>query len=273
MKVFLQYKKLFIFCFIIMIQDTAQWRTDRRPRIFGNKLKLRSLEPGKDKIQKRLVQYHNFFRTKVSPPASNMLAMKWSREAAKDAQRWADSCQFLIHDTAVGRHVKNYGSCGQNIFVSTQQVPWFFAVKTWWLEKDNFTFNGKNDLFVIGHYTQLVWAATHQVGCGLAHCKNASPRPFFNYVCNYCPIGNHLSSLSTPYKKGAPCSSCEGHCKARKLCKNSCSYGDIWINCKELDFAFHNWLCNSKKTKQGLQRFRHCKATCLCKNKITFPYD
>ncbi|RXG73954.1 Cysteine-rich secretory protein 2 [Armadillidium vulgare] len=85
--------------------------------------------------------------------------------------------------------------------------------------------------------------------------------------------GNHLSSLSTPYKKGAPCSSCEGHCKARKLCKNSCSYGDIWINCKELDFAFHNWLCNSKKTKQGLQRFRHCKATCLCKNKITFPYD
>lgn len=172
-----------------MVQLSHAWRTDRRPKIFGNKLRLKSLEPGKYRIQKKLVQFHNFFRSKVKPEAANMLAMSWSSAAAVDAQRWADACQLLVHDSAEGREVEEYGSCGQNIFVSTHQVPWFFAVKTWWLEKDNFTYGGNNnDLHVIGHYTQMVWHATHEVGCGLAYCAHAYPRPFYNYVCNYCPM-------------------------------------------------------------------------------------
>ena len=64
----------------------------------------------------------------------------------------------------------------------------FFAVKTWWLEKELFKYNGTNDLFAVGHYTQLVWHSSHQLGCGLAFCPSKSKRPFFNYVCNYCPM-------------------------------------------------------------------------------------
>ncbi|XP_042866363.1 cysteine-rich secretory protein 2-like [Penaeus japonicus] len=254
-----------------MLQLSQAWRSDRKPRIFGSKLRLKSLEPGKYRIQKKLVQFHNFFRSKVKPEASNMLAMSWSSAAAVDAQRWADACQLLVHDSSDGRTVEEYGACGQNIFVSTQQVPWFFAVKTWWLEKDNFTYGGSNnDLHVIGHYTQMVWHATHEVGCGLAYCPHASPTPFYNYVCNYCPMGNYMHVLSTPYERGPPCSACPGHCKAKKLCTNSCPYGDIWINCKELNAAYHDWLCNTK-TKEGLERFRYCRATCSCKDAITFP--
>lgn len=260
-------------CFLLHLtlnlSQLRAWRTDRRPKLFGSKLKLRSLEPGKYRIQKRLVQYHNFFRSKVKPEAANMLAMHWSTEAAVDAQRWADACQLLIHDSQHGREVEAYGPCGQNIFVSTHQVPWFFAVKTWWLEKDDFTFGGKNDLFVIGHYTQMVWHSTHEVGCGLAYCPGGV-RPFYNYVCNYCPIGNHLESLSEPYKKGPPCSECPNHCKTKKLCTNSCPYGDLWINCKELQAGFPTWLCNSK-TREGLERLKMCRATCLCEGKITYP--
>lgn len=256
---------------LLQIVLSHEWRTDRRPRLFGKRLQLRSLEPARQHIKKRLVQFHNFFRSKVKPPASNMLAMSWSAAAAVDAQRWADSCQLLVHDNDTGRTVQEFGTCGQNIFVATHQVPWFFAVKTWWLEKDNFTYGGsKNDLFVVGHYTQMVWHASHQMGCGLAHCAHAKPKPFYNYVCNYCPIGNYLQRLARPYDKGPPCSSCPSHCKAKRLCTNSCPYGDLWINCKELDLAFHTWLCHTK-TKEGLERLRHCRATCLCKGKITYP--
>ncbi|KAK8745572.1 hypothetical protein OTU49_000268 [Cherax quadricarinatus] len=174
---------------LLQIVLSHEWRTDRRPRLFGKRLQLRSLEPARQHIKKRLVQFHNFFRSKVKPPASNMLAMSWSAAAAVDAQRWADSCQLLVHDNDTGRTVQEFGTCGQNIFVATHQVPWFFAVKTWWLEKDNFTYGGsKNDLFVVGHYTQMVWHASHQMGCGLAHCAHAKPKPFYNYVCNYCPM-------------------------------------------------------------------------------------
>ncbi|XP_045621088.1 cysteine-rich secretory protein 2 isoform X2 [Procambarus clarkii] len=247
------------------------WRTDRRPRLFGTKLHLRSLEPAKHSIQRKLVQFHNFFRSKVKPPASNMLAMSWSAAAALGAQRWADACQLLVHDNATGRTVHEFGACGQNIFVATHQVPWFFAVKTWWLEKDNFTYGGrKNDLEVVGHYTQMVWHSSHQVGCGLAFCALATPKPFYNYVCNYCPIGNYLQSLPRPYAQGTPCSGCPGHCKGKRLCTNSCPYGDLWINCKELQLAFPAWLCNTR-SKEGLERLRHCRATCKCKGKITYP--
>jgi hypothetical protein len=44
-------------------------------------------------------------------------------------------------------------------------------VKTWYSERDNFTYGSpNNDLHVVGHYTQMVWGATHRVGCGFARC-------------------------------------------------------------------------------------------------------
>ncbi|KAA0200280.1 hypothetical protein HAZT_HAZT010797 [Hyalella azteca] len=147
----------------------------------------------------------------------------------------------------------------------------FFGVKTWWLERDNFTYGSdKNDLFVVGHYTQLVWHASHQLGCGLAFCKDAKPRPFYNYVCNYCPIGNHMQAIGHPYENGTSCSACPGHCKADKLCTNACPYGDLWVNCKDLAKTFKGWLCDTR-TRKGIIRRKHCRATCLCEGKITFP--
>lgn len=74
-----------------------------------------------------------------------------------------------------------------------------FAIETWWLEKNAFKYGEKNNLTLVGHYTQLVWAASHELGCGLSEChqetfdKNGTVNPrqkrtFFNYVCNYCPM-------------------------------------------------------------------------------------
>ena len=41
-----------------------------------------------------------------------------------DAVRWSKACQVLTHDDPQGRWVKQFGSCGQNIFISTHPVPW-----------------------------------------------------------------------------------------------------------------------------------------------------
>lgn len=60
----------------------------------------------------------------LSISSSTSHSQKWHNGAAKSAQKWAESCRLLTHDTAKGRYIDNYGACGQNIFVSTQKVPW-----------------------------------------------------------------------------------------------------------------------------------------------------
>ncbi|KAI9561935.1 hypothetical protein GHT06_012898 [Daphnia sinensis] len=268
------------------LHSANAWRNDRRPKFFGDKVPVKMLNPVHQSTQKKIVMYHNFFRSRVHPPAADMLAMTWHGEAARDAQRWADQCQFLIHDNVTGRWVDDFGSCGQNIFVSTHQVPWMFATKTWFLEKHNFTYGSpQNNLFEVGHYTQMVWAATHKVGCGFTKCpyrpdkrsrttKRSGgrssikhPKYFYNYVCNYCPIGNYMERLGRPYKKGPSCGRCKGSCKLRKLCTNSCSYADLWVNCRELNTTWNQWLCHNN-SKEGLDRKKHCRATCECTGKI-----
>ncbi|CAH1960260.1 unnamed protein product [Acanthoscelides obtectus] len=268
-------KTIYILAIVMAVVHEAKGygRIDfrRRPRLMGDKISLTSLDPRRMRVQQKIVIYHNAFRSKVRPTAANMLKMKWHTGAARTAQRWADQCLVLEHDNETGRYDPNYGACGQNIFISSHKVPWLFAIETWWLEKNIFRYGGRNELHEIGHYTQMVWASTHEVGCGIAKCNHEpssrfSPKVFYNYVCNYCPIGNHARRLSIPYKIGEPCSLCKQHCK-RNLCLNSCPYADYWVNCGQLHRAFPNWVCNTS-TPQGRDRFRKCRATCVCRHKI-----
>ena len=56
----------------------------------------------------------------------------------------------------------------------------------------------QNNLTAVGHYTQMVWAATHRVGCAINKCylpsKAASNQnhskgmTYYTYICNYCPM-------------------------------------------------------------------------------------
>lgn len=136
----------------------------------------------------------------------------------------------------------------------------------------------------MGHYTQMVWASTHEIGCGLSKCSlKLTGKTFYNYICNYCPMwvtfqaielfsrlnsrGNRPGKLGRPYRKGKPCGMCPKNCYAKKLCTNSCHVADLWSNCRQLYKTWPDWLCKTR-TPQGEERRKHCKATCTCKNKI-----
>ncbi|XP_063932035.1 cysteine-rich secretory protein 2-like [Zophobas morio] len=254
---------------VIHVSVVYNWRQDRRPRVMGDKIPFKAIFPNNRRIQRRIVRYHNSFRTRVIPKAANMLRMKWHKGASHAAQRWAQECLFLVHDNITGRHIDNYGSCGQNIFIATKKVPWLFAIKSWFLERDNFTYGGtNNNLHVVGHYTQMVWATTHEVGCGLSYCRlQDTEKTFYNYVCNYCPIGNKPGQLGKPYRRGRPCGMCRKNCHAKRLCTNTCHAADLWVNCKDLYKGWPLWLC-STDTPKGRERSKNCRATCTCKNKL-----
>ena len=76
-----------------------------------------------------------------------------------------------------------------------------------------------------------------------------------------------MERLGRPYKKGPSCGRCKGNCKLRKLCTNSCAYADLWVNCRELNATWNQWLCHTN-SKEGLERHKHCRATCDCHGKI-----
>ncbi|KFM75176.1 Cysteine-rich secretory protein 2, partial [Stegodyphus mimosarum] len=141
-----------------------------------------------------------------------------------------------------------------------------YVAKAWYMEYLNFTYGSpNNNLTIVGHYTQMVWYNSHRIGCGFKFCgKDVANRPFFNYVCNYCPIGNDPRNLGKPYIAGKPCEKCPKHCKYKKLCTNSCPYSDFWVNCAELSINWNSWLCG----ELGNERYKSCQATCKCPNAI-----
>ncbi|KAG8183821.1 hypothetical protein JTE90_025705 [Oedothorax gibbosus] len=238
-----------------------------RPKLYGNAIPYDQLDPTTNGTKRKILLAHNYFRSIVDPPAADMLELSWHEEAASDAQRWSEACQLLLHDNVTGRWTDDFGSCGQNIFVANVQVPWFFAIKVWFMERQNFTYGEDlNNANVVGHYTQMVWYSTHKVGCGFNYCpvNNITKFPYFSYVCNYCPIGNYPERFDRPYTNGTACSECEGYCKFNKLCTNGCPYADFWTNCDVFNSTHHSWLCDDENT----ERFQSCRSTCRCNGKI-----
>ncbi|XP_072936698.1 cysteine-rich venom protein-like isoform X2 [Epargyreus clarus] len=244
---------------IIILQSVKTW-TDRQ-LYPSSKIPEDALSPRRAVVRRKIVLYHNFFRTKVRPTASNMLLMSWHPLAARQAQNYAERCVFLKHNDPRENTVPLLGSCGQNLFVASQKTPWFFALKTWFLEYQNFTYGAPvRNLKAVGHYTQMVWATSHKVGCGVAHCPGGPWGQFYNYVCHYCPGGNYDTITQYPYKPGPKCGDCPNDCLSGSLCTNSCTQKDFYSNCGEL-------LKLTDICPQGT-----CNATCTCNNRIHKNY-
>ncbi|KAG5326579.1 CRIS1 protein, partial [Acromyrmex heyeri] len=252
-------------------------RSKPTPRLYGDRVPINLIRTTSSKIRQKIVDTHNYFRTQVKPSAANMLVMKWHSGLAKAAQRWADRCLGLVHDNATGLYLDGFGQSGQNIFISTGRTLWNFPIRMWYMEYKDFKYgpNTTNEILEIGHYTQVVWATTHLVGCGVSHCtggKGPLGKDFYMYVCNYAPSGNYKGRLGLPYVAGKPCSMCKDHCTQDALCTNACYHTDLWSNCAELLSTFGSWVCETD-TKEGRERRKFCGATCNCKDKIYYHHE
>lgn len=55
-----------------------------------------------------------------------------------------------------------------------------------------------------GHFTQVVWKGTKQLGCATVPCSSGTAAPYFT-VCNYLPRGNvgsqYLANVGKPLGK------------------------------------------------------------------------
>lgn len=65
------------------------------------------------------------------------------------------------------------------------------AIDDWYNEVKYYNYNTGSNIpgGRTGHFTQVVWKGTTQIGCGATYCNNY--RQIF-YVCNYNPSGNYI---------------------------------------------------------------------------------
>lgn len=134
---------------------------------------------------------HNALRASVDPPAAAAIPpLAWSAEIADVAQAHARTCK-LEHDLNSGYGENLHANTADNKKSTPDQV-----VKSWGSEAANYDYdaNDCSDGKTCGHYTQVVWAASLRLGCGVALCTENSPfdssKSWELWVCNYDPPGN-----------------------------------------------------------------------------------
>ncbi|GFO40584.1 peptidase inhibitor 16 [Plakobranchus ocellatus] len=140
-----------------------------------------------------LLQKHNDYRT--AEPAVTMPNLTWSSSLESSAQAWTDACHYA-HQSGQ--------SWGENIAAGTagsmdNQAAMNLMVDLWTGESQYNTDGSFSCCSSTGnsccHLTQVVWATTTEVGCGISFCSTltTSSGSISNaayLACYYNPPGN-----------------------------------------------------------------------------------
>lgn len=144
-----------------------------------------------------MLNEHNYWRQQLG-----IAPLKWSDELAGYALEWAKElkkrgCE-LEHRPRNGRFSQKYG---ENLYYGYKGFHGSpkHATDSWASERKYFNFETLEwDWRESGHYTQMIWENTTEVGCAKIECTDANGTRVI-WVCNYNPAGNYPGT--PPYKK------------------------------------------------------------------------
>lgn len=124
-----------------------------------------------------VLEAHNRARAEHCAPP-----LEWSHQLAAVAQAWAD--ELRDQGCAFGHSRSRYG---ENLFFAAPSDPASGrrAVESWISERAAYRFARPGFSMQTGHFTQVAWRATRELGCGTARCNGGDL-----WVCNYAPAGN-----------------------------------------------------------------------------------
>ncbi len=138
-----------------------------------------------ENIRKNILIQHNYYRKRHQ--VDDLIR---NSEIEAIAQAYSDK---LASTSGTGHSGNKYNgaSLGENLYYCwgsyQMTVTGGEATDAWYNEVSLYDFNNPGYVKGVGHFTQLVWKGSKQLGCG-ATCAN-------NYcavTCNYFPAGNVL---------------------------------------------------------------------------------
>jgi uncharacterized protein YkwD len=154
--------------FLIILAGTgkAQWRH------FGEGPSA----PAPSSLSRDMLARHNVVRARVQMPP-----LAWSDRLAARSQDWAET--LLARKQFIHRPNSNYG---ENLFeITGATASPAQVVDAWAGESRNYNYTSNRCRGVCGHYTQIVWGDTKEVGCAVARRGRREV-----WVCYYDPPGN-----------------------------------------------------------------------------------
>jgi hypothetical protein len=134
---------------------------------------------------------HNTVRAMVQT-SPELAPLTWNADLAATAAAWVAKCTDTDHNGLVdhndGRSDGHPYYVGENIYASSGTASGPDAVTSWAAESAHYTYSTNTCNGVCGHYTQIVWRDTLEVGCALGTCAGLQfPSTI---VCDYGPGGN-----------------------------------------------------------------------------------
>jgi pathogenesis-related protein 1 len=142
---------------------------------------------------KIFLDHHNKVRAEVG-----VGKLTWSSSLSNYAQSWANQ---LADKKCKMKHSECRDETGrvlgENIFWGSSSAVYgtLDASKSWYEEKADYNGEriGETRGKKVGHYTQMVWKYTREVGAGVAYCPSGA----IIVVASYHPAGNIVGSV--PY--------------------------------------------------------------------------
>lgn len=129
--------------------------------------------------QAGFLELHNTLRS-----SKGIAGLTWSGKLEEAAMAWADKVK------SNGCHMAHSGNgYGENVaWNSGSTLTMANVFDMWASEEKDYNYNSNSCSGVCGHYTQIVWAKTKELGCAMVHCP--SNQQF--WTCNYYPAGNYV---------------------------------------------------------------------------------
>jgi len=134
----------------------------------------------KSDFQAAVLKAHNDYRAKHSTGA-----MTWSKAAEEFAQKWCDKLakeNKMYHSTYPERD-----NMGENLYMQSWAPDADIGantVKSWYDEESLWDYSKDAYQSGAGHFTQVVWKGSTEVGCAYAYKSSTF------VCCNYNPAGN-----------------------------------------------------------------------------------
>lgn len=132
-----------------------------------------SLSIAETALKQEILAAHNQYRQLHHAP--NLM---WDETLANYAENYASRCKF--------QHSR--GRYGENLAAGYPSPA--VAVKVWYNENVNYSYEDPGFSSRTGHFTQVVWKSTRKIGCGYVDCDGKNGTPGMYLVCEYSPAGN-----------------------------------------------------------------------------------